>query len=240
MWRSSLQTLSTSRWTGAALLAGVVLGILNALNVSPGIDINLSGDFRATAEAMLQSPDRLQARGWMLMAIFACQAASLSGFYLLTRERSPFPALWALLAGLVAATFSLSASVNAFAAAKLASGVLPIEGAQAHAVMETVANHSSFHLALVLSSLAGAVFYGVFLRFRLLPPILAGFGLFASLFVAAVIVGRDFVSALGQDAFAAAIMGANLIAIVATGFYLIVKGVQEGTPSAATTGTAAR
>ncbi|QYJ06292.1 DUF4386 family protein [Qipengyuania flava] len=235
-----MQTLSTSRWTGAALLAGVVLGIVNAVSVSPGIDINLSGDFRATAEAMLQSPDRLQARGWMLMAIFACQAASLSGFYLLTRNRSPLPAIWALLAGLVAAKFSLSASVNAFAAGKLASGVLAPDSASAHAVMETVANHSSFHLALVLSSLASAVFYGVFLRFRLLPPLLAGFGLFASLFVSATIVGRDFVAVLGHDAFTAAIMGANLIAIVATGLYLIVKGVREGVPSAATTGTEAR
>lgn len=235
-----MQTLSTSRWTGAALLAGVVLGIVNAMSVSPGIDINLSGDFRATAEAMLQSPGRLKARGWMLMAIFACQSASLSGFYLLTRERSPFSALWALLAGLVAATFSLSASVNAFAAAKLASGVLAPDSAPAHAVMETVTNHSSFHLALVLSSLAGAVFYGVFLRFLLLPPLLAGFGLFASLFVAAIIVGRDFVAALGQDVFTAAIMGTNLIAIVATGFYLILKGVQEPAACAAITGTAAR
>lgn len=235
-----MKTLATSRWTGAALLAGVVLGIVNAVGVSPGIDINLSGNFHATAEAMLESPQRLKARGWLLMAIFACQAASLSGFYLLTRKRSALPALCAMLAGLVAATFSLSASVNAFAAAKLAEGALPSDGAITHAVMEAVSNHSSFHLALVLSSLASAVFYGIFLGYRLLPRALAGLGLFASLFVATAIVGRDFAAALGQDAVTAAFMGANLIAIVATSLYLLVRGIKEDMPSAAASGTAVR
>lgn len=225
-----MQTESVSRWTGAALLAGVALGIANAMVVSPGIDINLSGDFGATAQAMMESPERLKARGWWLAAIFACQIVSLAGFYLLTRKGFEFAALWALLAGLVAASFSLTAAVNAFAAAKLAQGILSPEGALPHTVMEAVSNHSSFHLALVLSSLANTVFYALFLRSRRLPTPLAGFGLFASLFVATAIVGRDFLPALSDGAVTGAFMASNLIAIVATAGYLIVKGVRAEAP----------
>lgn len=228
------------RWTGSALLAGVALGIINALFVSPGIDINLNADFDATAAAMLEAETQLKARGWMLMAIFSVEVLGLVGLFLILRRAGALLAGWALALGMVAASFSLIGAVNAFAASELAAGTLEAiaatEGALlAHAAMETVTNYSSFHLALVLSNIAVAGFYWLFLRSGSIPKWIAGFGLFASLYVALAIVGRDFIAFLGSDAVTMTFMACNLLSILATGLYLLARGVQQDSEEPALT-----
>lgn len=215
-----------ARLTGFAMMATIVIGIINATVVSPGIDINLSADVTATAQEMLRSAPRLKARGWLLMALFGLEVLGLVGFYLLLNKFGPLLSAWALIIGGVAAAFALTASVNAFAASEIADGALPGTTGLDHAAMEAVANYSSFHLALVISSVSNVVFYGLFLKSRLIPAPIAVLGLGASLFVALAIVGRDFVAILGAGSVTTAFMASNLLAIVATAVYLVLRGVR--------------
>ena len=77
-----------------------------------------------------------------------------------------------------------------------------------------------------------AGFFLLFLKSALIPRLIAGWGLFASLFVGVTIVARDFIPLLGDGAITAAFMISNLVAIIATGIYLSIYGVRTG-PEAA-------
>jgi hypothetical protein len=85
------------------------------------------------------------------------------------------------------------------------------------------------NLSLVLSSAAMAGYFWLFLRSGQIPKLIAGWGVFASLFVAFTIVLRDFVPALGAGEITAAFMLSNLIALLSAGTYLAVRGVREPT-----------
>ena len=60
------------------------------------------------------------------------------------------------------------------------------------------------------------------------PPVIAAWGLFASIFVASTIVLRDFIPALGHMTVTLAFMLSNLIALFSTSIYLAAKGLRAG------------
>ena len=62
---------------------------------------------------------------------------------------------------------------------------------------------------------------------RRIPALIAGWGLFASLFVAATIVLRDFIPFLGNGVITIAFMLANLITLIAMSSYLTIWGVRS-------------
>lgn len=212
-----------ARWTGAALFTALAIGIANATVVSPGIDINLSANVSDVSTRMLEAEQSLRARGWLLTAIFFAELLVVLGLFHLTRDASRFGAGFATLAGVVASTLALWGAVNAFNAAEVASGNLPASTDPGGlAAIQAITNYSSFHLALVMSSISNAVFYRLFLTNRRLPAWIAGFGLFASIVVAIAIVARDFVPPLTSSLVTNAFMACNLIALVLTAAYLLI------------------
>ncbi|MEP3225234.1 MAG: DUF4386 domain-containing protein [Parasphingorhabdus sp.] len=221
-----------ARSAGLALLATIILGMLNAFFVADGIDINLSANVVATAENMMEAGDRLRAKAYISAALFAIGLLVPLGFFLLLRETGLLVAAWSLAISLSAALLSLLGAVFALNAAEIATDPayqqlanpaqrLLMSGLQA------TADYTSFHLSLILSSTGMAGFFALFYRSRLMPKIIAGWGLFASLFVAITIVARDFIAILGHPSITAAFMLSNLVALLATGIYLSVKGAAQ-------------
>ena len=72
-----------------------------------------------------------------------------------------------------------------------------------------------------------AGFFYLFVKSRLIPTVIAAWGVFASLFVVIVIVARDFLPALGHGGVTLAFMVSNLVALLATGLYLAIRGVRR-------------
>ncbi|MGB5723761.1 MAG: DUF4386 family protein, partial [Parasphingorhabdus sp.] len=153
------------------------------------------------------------------------------GLFLLLRKSGQLLAAWSLLVSVTAAIFSLLGAIFALNAAEIAGdpayqNIASESQRLLLAGLQATSNYTSFHLGLVFSSAAMAGFFYLFLRSALIPGIIAGWGLFASLFVATTIVARDFIPLLGHEAITGAFMISNLVAIVATGIYLSIHGVR--------------
>ncbi|MBT8130921.1 MAG: DUF4386 domain-containing protein, partial [Gammaproteobacteria bacterium] len=197
-----MQKQLIARWTGAAMLTTLVTGILVSVFVADGIDINLSADIVATAQNMLDAEIRLRGKAYFMALMFALDALIMVGFFLLLREHGTFLASWALVVNVGASLLMLLGAVYALNAAEIAGNeAFDQLGSDAQrlmlAGMQATADYTSFHLGLVVSSAAKALFYYLFLRSRLIPPILSAWGVFASLFVGGTVVARDFIPVLG-------------------------------------------
>lgn len=219
----------TARLIGAAWLGSVIIGLLTAIFIAPGIDINLSADVAATADEMLGAEQRVRAKAYIALLLFGLKALSLMGLFYLLRGAGPLMAGWSVLIGLGAAALGLLGAVFGLNVAEIGSDAAYQSLASAPertllAGLQATSDYTSFHLSLVLGSIAKAGFFILFLRSRDLPKLIAAWGLFASLFVAIAIVARDFIPALGHGGVTAAFMLSNLVAIIATGLYLLIKG----------------
>ena len=229
------QTLG--RWVGWSMLTTLVIGFSSAFLIAEGIDINLSADVKATAQNMLAAELRVRAKAYIAILTFALDGLVSIGLYLLLRKSGPLLAAWSLLVSVTAAIFLLLGAIFALNAAEIASDPayqnitnetqrLMLVGLQA------TSHYTSFHLGLVLSSFAMAGFFFLFLNSALIPRLIGGWGLFASLFVGMTIVTRDFIPILGHGAITTAFMILNLVAIIATSIYLSVYGVRTGLDAA--------
>ncbi len=221
-----------ARLTGWSLLATIVIGIVTSIFLLRGIDINLNADVAGTAQNMLDAESRLRAKAYIAVLVFTLEVFFILGLFLLLNQYGRLMAAWSALIGIAASVVVLLGAVVTMNAAELAGNVdyntlasdserLLLAGLQA------TTDYTSFHLGLVMGSLAKAGFFYLFITSRLLPRIIAAWGLFASLLVAFMIVARDFVPALGHSTFTMTFMLANLIAIVSTGLYLSIKGVRQ-------------
>ena len=227
----SLNPQTLGRWTGWAILATLVIGFASAFLVADGIDINLSADVEATARNMLEAELRLRAKAYIAALTFALDGLVGIGLFLLLRKSGQRLAAWCLLVSVTAAIFSLLGAIFALNAAEIAGdpayqNIASESQRLLLAGLQATSNYTSFHLGLVLSSAAMAGLFYLFLRSALIPGMIAGWGLSASLFVATAIVARDFIPLLGHEAVTTAFMLSNLVAIVATGIYLSVQGVR--------------
>lgn len=225
----------TARMTGWALLAQTATGMLAAVTIAKGIDINLSGDVQATASSMLEREADGRLRGHLAVLSYTLAAFSAVGQFLIIGRQYLVLTAWALALALGAASLSLFGGVVAMNGAELASNAgireLTLQDERiAFAAIQAITNYTSFHMALALGSLANTAFFAAFLKSGRIPMPIAAWGLFASAFVAAAVVLRDFVPALANDGVTAAFLGSNLIALIATGVYLAAKGVRM-TPS---------
>lgn len=220
------------RLVGWSLIGTIVIGIVAAQFLGSDININLSADVAAVAESMLEAEQRLRARAWIAALAFALEALVSVGFFLLLRRFGPLLAGWSLFVGLAASLLMLLGAVFALNAAEIAGdsayGAMGGETRTMLASLQATSDYTSFHLGLVLSATAKAGFFALFLKSNLIPKIIAGWGLFASLFVAVTIVARDFIPMLGHGTITMAFMLANLIALVSTGLYLGIRGVRTG------------
>lgn len=228
----NLDMQGVARCVGWALLATIGFGILGAVFIAQGIDINMSADIAATAENMLAAETRLRAKAYMGVFLFGLGALVSVGFYLLLRNTGPLLAGWSLFVSLAASILILLGAVFAMNAAQIAGNaayttLTDASGRLMLTRLQATSDYTSFHLGLVLSSAANAGFFYLLLKSGLIPKIIAGWGLFASLFVVVMIVGRDFIPALGHNGLTAVFIVANLIALVSTGLYLSIKGVRQ-------------
>ncbi len=226
------QNKRMSHYVGWSLIALITIGILASMTISSGIDINLSADIAKTAENMLQAQDRLQARAYVSLFSFMLQAFISVGFFFLLRAYGPILATWALAIGVSASLLSLTGAVSAMNVALLAENsafeVLTSDAQRLMlAGMQISSDYTSFHLSLVLGCLANAAVFILFLKSNLIPRLISVWGVFASIFVATAIVGRDFIPALASNTITVAFMVSNLIAIVALGLYLGIKGIRK-------------
>ena len=227
----SLNPQTLGRWVGWSMVATLVIGFSSAFLIADGIDINLSADVKATAQNMLEAELRLRAKAYIAALTFALDGLVGIGLFLLLRRSGQLLSAWCLLVSIAAAILSLLGAIFALNAAEIAGDPayqnianetqrLMLAGLQA------TSDYTSFHLGLVLSSFAMAGFFFLFLKSALIPRLIAGWGLFASLFVGVTIVARDFIPILGQEAVTAAFMISNLVGIIATSIYLSIYGVR--------------
>ncbi len=226
-----IESVALARRIGLAWLATLLVGIIGTVLLGQGIDINLSADVEAVAVAMLDAETRLRALAYVALLIFALDLLVSLGLFLLLKSAGPLLAAWSLTARIMAGLLSVLGAVFLMNSAEIASRPaytvladsadrLLLNGLQA------TSNYTSFHLSIVLSSAALAGFFWLFLRSGRVPKLIAGWGLFASLFVASTIVLRDFIPALGHITITMAFMLSNLIALFSTSIYLAAKGVR--------------
>lgn len=209
----------------------MLLGILAAILFGEGVDINLSADVGAVAAAMLDAENRLRALAYAALFVFLLDLLVSVGLFQLLRSSGPLLAAWSLAGRITGGFLSILGAVYLMNAAEIASRPaytvladsadrLLLSGLQA------TSDYTSFHLSIVLTSAAMAGFFWLFLRSGSIPKLIAGFGLFASLFSGSTIVLRDFIPALGHNAVTMAFILSNLIALLSTSIYLAAKGVR--------------
>lgn len=221
-----------ARIVGLSLLGTILVGILSALTVGQGIEINLSADVVATAQNMLGAETELRAKSYIALLVFALEVVIGAGLFLLLRQSGQLLAAWSLIISLGAALLVLMGAVFNLNAAEIAGNLAYSELADDNqrlllTGLQATSDYTSFHLSLILSSLANAGFAYLFLRSGLIPKLIAGWGLFAFSFVATAIVARDFIPIIGHSAVTLSFMASNLIALVSLGLYLAIKGVRS-------------
>lgn len=225
------ESVALARRVGLAWLATMLIGILAAALFGKDIDINLSADVEAVATAMLEAETRLRALAYAALLVFALDLLVSLGLFVLLRSAGPLLAAWSLAGRIAAGLLSVLGAVFLMNSAEIASrSAYTVLADNADRLLLTglqaTSNYTSFHLSLVLSSAALAGFFWLFLRSGRIPKLIAGWGLFASLFVAITIVLRDFIPALGHITITMAFMLSNLIALFSTSIYLAARGVR--------------
>jgi hypothetical protein len=226
-----IESVALARRVGLAWLATLLVGIMATVLLGREIDINLSADVEAVAVAMLDAETRLRALAYAWMLIFALDLLVSLGLFLLLRSAGPLLAAWSLVARIMAGLLSVLGAVFMMNSAEIASRPaytvladsadrLLLNGLQA------TSNYTSSHLSIVLSSAALAGFFWLFLKSGRIPRLIAGWGLFASLFVASTIVLRDFIPAMGNITITMAFMLSNLVALFSTSIYMAARGVR--------------
>ncbi len=222
------------RVAGLSLIVIIITGVAASFTIAKGIDINLSADVIGTAEAMMDAEMRLRAKAYFGLLTFGLNALFIASLFLLLRRYGLLLSIWSLVLGLTGSTLALLGSVFAMNAAHI-TGLAAYEtlGTDAQRLMLTglqaTSDYTSFHLGLIISSAANAGFFWLLLRSKHIPKLIAGWGVFASLFVVSVMLLRDFIPALGHGGVTAAFMLANLVALVSTGLYLSMRGVRQDT-----------
>ena len=216
-----------ARATGGALLATIAIGIAASLLVTGGININLNAD----ADNMMSAGSRVYAKAYIAAGLALVDLFAAVGLYLLLRNSGSLLALWCLVAALAAAGLDLAGALDTLQIANLLgserlAAVAPGVELRALLVGLVTSDYTAFHLRLVISAAAKAGFFWLFVRSRLVPLPIAWWGVAASLYVVVAIVGRDFIDALGHGAVTMSFILGNLVAHLALGLYLAIKGVR--------------
>lgn len=229
---TAMEPKHLARVAGACLLGSIALGVITAMVIAPGIDVNLTADIEGTAVSMQDAELRLRAKAYAGLFNFGLESMFLASLFLLLRDRSHLLAMTSLLIGFAGSALVLSGSVYGMNAAEIASNEAFVSLANdsqriVFTALQATADYTSFHLSLVLSSAAKAGFFWLLLTSALLPKPIAAWGVFASVFVVVTLVLRDFIPIFGHDSVTIAFMASNLIALLALGAYLCFRGVRE-------------
>lgn len=221
-----------ARLTGTAILLVIALGIASAILVSGDININLNVDASQIIDNMSAAGARLYGKAWITVGLGLVDLLIAGGLFLLLRDHGRLLALWSLVVALAGGVFVLQVGLENLKIAVLLNSegmaAASPEALRALGVGFLTGDYAAFHLGLVVNTLAKAGFFVLFIRSRTIPPLISWWGLFASLFVATAIVGRDFIPALGHAAITTSFLVSNLVAHLALGIYLAVRGLRPG------------
>ncbi len=225
------ESVVLARRVGLAWLGTLLVGIVSTVLWGQGIDINLSADVEAVAAAMQDAEVRLRALAYVALFIFALDLLISVGLYFLLKAAGPLLAAWSLAARITAGLLSVLGAVFLMNSAEIASRpayTVLADGADRLLLsgLQATSNYTSFHLSIPLSSAALAGFFWLFLKSGRIPKLIAGWGLFASVFAGSTIVLRDFIPALGHNVITLAFILSNLVALFSTSIYLATKGVR--------------
>lgn len=91
----NLQRLS--RYVGWSLIGSIIVGVIAAMTISSGIDINLSADIAKTSENMLDAEARLRGKAYLALFSFMLQIFISIGLFLLLRKSGLVLATWSFL-----------------------------------------------------------------------------------------------------------------------------------------------
>lgn len=218
-----------ARPTGIALLLTILIGIASSVLIGSELNINLTGDPARTSAAMATAGDALYAKAWLSALVGALELFAFVGLYLIVREHQRLIAGWGLAMGVLGVAL---ASLGALATLNAAyvfdrPGLLPAPARETVLVQTLVTDYVAFHYALVLNAAAKLAIFWLLLKSRLVPAMIAGWGVFATLFVISMLVGRQFIDALGDNAISMAFILGNLVAHLALGVYLVGWRVRE-------------
>ena len=172
----AIESVVLARRVGQAWLATLLVGIVATVLFGQGIDINLSADVEAVAEAMLDAESRLRALAYLTLLIFALDLLVSLGLFLLLKPAGPLLAAWSLAARIMAGLLSVLGAVFLMNSAEIASRPaytvladradrLLLNGLQA------TSNYTSSHLSIVLSSAALAGLLDFFVAMFLGEPV---------------------------------------------------------------------
>lgn len=220
-----------SRQIGWSMLLLIVIGIASALFITPGIDVNLSADIAKTAENMLSAEHRLHATAYLSVLQILLELFIAIGFFLILRDHGLMLASWSLALAVITSVIASLGAIYALNSALIASNSafdVIGNGSQRPLLisLQVTSDYTSFHLGLILGSISKAGVFWLFLRSGLIPKLLSAWGVFASLFVVLALIGRDFLPVLGHSSVTGAFMACNLLAIVALGLMLGIRGVR--------------
>ena len=107
-----IEPVVLARRVGLAWLATLLVGIMAAVLLGQGIDINLSADVEAVAVAMLDAETRLRALAYVALLIFALDLLVSLGLFLLLKSVGPLLAAWSLAARIAAGLLSVLEGVK--------------------------------------------------------------------------------------------------------------------------------
>ena len=229
----SINKTGLARLVGLALLSTVIVGAISAFFVAEGIDINLSADAVATAGNMLEAEQSLRAKAYLAIIVFLLEAFIVAGFFVLLRPVGEIVAAVSAITGVTSAILIIIGAVFALNAAEIAgnpayANILADEKQRMLlSGLQATSDYTSFHLGLVLGMIAKTGVYYLLFRSSMIPKIIAGWGIFASLFVATTIVARDFIPVLGHTGITVSFMAANMITLFSTSVYLLIYGVRK-------------
>lgn len=219
-----------ARLTGAALLGLIGLGVLAGILVSGDININMSLDAARIIDNMATAEGRVYGKAWIAAGSGLVSLLIAVGLYTQLRGHGPVVALWSLLVAATGTIFALQSGLETLKIATVLSSdsmaAVPAEALRSLQVAFLAGDYAAFHLSLVINSVAMAGFFWLFIRSRAIPAPIALWGLFASCFVTFTIVARDFIPVLGHSAITISFILSNLIAQLALGLYLLVRGVR--------------
>lgn len=226
--RSDAGANRAARAAGVALLASIALGLLVALTLAPGIDVNLTADIGGTAANMAQAGPSLLGLGWLRLAVFALEVLFYTGLWIALKDRIPLISGWAAIIGIASAILGTVGSLIAMNAAQIAvDGAYSDAGRLELLALQATLDYTSFHLALVLGCVAKAAFFASMFALHSVPRAVSAFAVFASLFVMTGVIGRDFIDMLGNDMVTAAFLASNVMALLLIGGFLAWRGVKS-------------
>ncbi|MEL6302809.1 MAG: DUF4386 family protein [Pseudomonadota bacterium] len=219
-----------ARVAGAALLLSIVVGVVTVIFVTAGIDINLSADVEAVAINMLDAEQRLRAKAYLAILTFLLEVTFSIAILRVLFAHGAVLASVSAISGIAAALCSLIGGMAALTIAELLSvpntDLLATEVRLNSIKTLITGEYTTFHMGVIIGSLGKAGVFFLLLTSRLVPTTLAGWGVFASLFVATTVVARDFIGVLANNSVTMAFILCNLIALVSLSLYLTIRGIR--------------